>query len=81
MGPIQDRTREHLVSSDNAIILARRRLRRLALGVARGAAPDAIDPATHRVRSASLVLAEGVPFDEAAADALKATEGVAHASV
>jgi phenylpropionate dioxygenase-like ring-hydroxylating dioxygenase large terminal subunit len=81
MGPIQDRTREHLVSSDNAIILARRRLRNLALGVARGAAPDAIDPATHRVRSASLVLAEGVPFHEAAADALKVTEGVAHASV
>jgi len=81
MGPIQDRTREHLVSSDNAIILARRRLRKLALGVAQGAAPDAIDPATHRVRSASLVLAEGEPFHEAAADALRVTEGTAHASV
>ena len=81
MGPIQDRTREHLVSSDNAIILARRRLRKLALAVAQGAAPDAIDPASQRVRSASLVLAEGVPFHEAAADALKVTEGAAHASV
>jgi phthalate 4,5-dioxygenase len=81
MGSIQDRTREHLVSSDNAIILTRRRLRRLALAVAEGGLPDAIDPATHRVRSASLVLPEGVPFHEAAADALVVREGVAHVSI
>src|SRR5579885_148639 len=81
MGAIQDRTREHLVSSDNAIILARRRLRKAALAVAAGATPDALDPAQHRVRSASIVLPEGVPFHEAAADALKVREGVAHASV
>ena len=81
MGPIQDRTREHLVSSDNAIIMVRRRLRNLAQDVARGVRPDAVDPATHRVRSASLVLGEGVPFREAAADALAVKEGVAHVSV
>jgi phthalate 4,5-dioxygenase len=81
MGPIQDRTREHLVSSDNAIVLTRRRLRKLALDVAAGGRPDAVDPASHRVRSASLVLAEGVAFHEAAADALAVREGVAHASV
>jgi hypothetical protein len=81
MGPIQDRTREHLVSSDNAIIMTRRRLRKLALAVAEGAQPDAVDPATHRVRSASLVVAEGVPFLEAAADALAVREGVAPQSV
>ncbi|HUZ71955.1 MAG TPA: Rieske 2Fe-2S domain-containing protein [Stellaceae bacterium] len=81
MGPIQDRTKEHLVSSDNAIIVVRRRLRKLALAAAEGARPDAVDPATHRVRSASLVLAEGVPFHEAAAGALAVQEGVAHASV
>jgi phthalate 4,5-dioxygenase len=81
MGPIQDRTREHLVSSDNAIILVRRRLRQLARAVQAGAAPDALDPASHRVRSASLVLAEGVPFHEAAADALTVKEGVAHVSI
>jgi len=81
MGPIQDRTREHLVSSDNAIIMARRRLRRSALAVAGGGRPDAIDPAAHHVRSASLVLPEGVPFHEAAAAALIAKQGVAHASV
>jgi hypothetical protein len=33
------------------------------------------------VRSASIVLPENVSFVEAAADALKAREGVAHASV
>lgn len=39
------------------------------------------DPAVHRVRAASLVLPESVPFHEAAPDALIAKEGVAHVSV
>ena len=43
--------------------------------------PDGIDPATHAVRSASIVLPEGASFYEAAGDALKAKHGVAHASV
>jgi phenylpropionate dioxygenase-like ring-hydroxylating dioxygenase large terminal subunit len=81
MGAIQDRTREHLVSTDNAVILARRRLATAALALREGKAPDAIDPATHRVRSAALVLPEGVPFYEAAAEALKVTEGAEQASV
>ena len=81
MGAIQDRTREHLVSTDNAVILARRRLARAALALREGMAPDAIEPATHRVRSAALVLPEGVPFYEAAAEALKVTEGAEQASV
>ena len=81
MGPIQDRTKEHLVSSDNAIIMVRRRLRKLALAVAQGARPEALEPAAHRVRSASLVLAEGVPFHESAGDALTVREGVAPVSI
>ena len=43
--------------------------------------PDGIDPATHAVRSASIVLPEGASFYEAAGDALKAEAGIAHASV
>jgi hypothetical protein len=43
--------------------------------------PDGIDPVTHAVRSASIVLPEGASFYEAAGDALKAKSGVAHASV
>jgi phthalate 4,5-dioxygenase len=81
MGPIQDRTREHLVSTDNAVILARRRLRRAALALQKGVAPDALDPAAHRVRSASVVLPTEARFYEAAADALKVKEGAAHVSV
>ena len=47
----------------------------------KGETPDAIDPATHFVRSASLVLPENVGFYEAAAEALKAKPGVEHTSV
>lgn len=81
MGPIQDRTRENLVSTDNAVILARRRLRKAALALQQGVEPDAIDPETHRVRSASLVLPEKERFYEAAAEALKVKEGAEHVSV
>ena len=81
MGPIQDRAKENLVSTDNAIIMARHRLRKLALAVEKGETPDAIDPATHRVRSASIVLPEGASFYEGAKDALHAKEGVEHQSV
>jgi phthalate 4,5-dioxygenase len=81
MGPIQDRTKENLVSTDNGVIMARRRLRRAVLNLQQGIAPEALDPATHRVRSASIVLPETVAFHEAAADALKVRDGVAHASI
>jgi phenylpropionate dioxygenase-like ring-hydroxylating dioxygenase large terminal subunit len=81
MGPVQDRSKENLVSTDNGVIMARSRLRKAALAVERGAVPDAIDPRTHAVRSASIVLPENVSFHEAAAVALTAREGVAPASV
>ncbi|MPY71134.1 MAG: Rieske 2Fe-2S domain-containing protein [Alphaproteobacteria bacterium] len=80
-GAIQDRTREHLVSTDRAIILARRRMRRAAEAVAAGKAPDGIGPAAQRVRAASVLLPEDEPFFEAASEALVARDGVAHASV
>ncbi|MGA8820489.1 MAG: aromatic ring-hydroxylating dioxygenase subunit alpha, partial [Xanthobacteraceae bacterium] len=80
-GPIQDRSKENLVSTDNGVIMARVRLRKAALAVAQGKEPDGLDPATHAVRSASIVLPEGASFYEAAGDALKATAGIAHASV
>ena len=81
MGPIQDRSKENLVSTDNGVIMARTRLRKAALAVAQGREPDGIDPATHAVRSASIVLPETASFIDAAAEALKAREGVAHTSV
>ncbi|HUI94654.1 MAG TPA: Rieske 2Fe-2S domain-containing protein [Xanthobacteraceae bacterium] len=81
MGPIQDRTKENLVSTDNGVIMARIRLRKAALAAQRGEAPDGLDPATHAVRSAAIVLPAAASFYEAAADALRATAGVAHTSV
>jgi phthalate 4,5-dioxygenase len=81
MGPIQDRSKENLVSTDNGVIMARIRLRKAALTAQRGEEPDGIDPATHAVRSASIVLPDNVGFYEAAAAALEAKDGVAHASV
>jgi phthalate 4,5-dioxygenase len=81
MGPVQDRSKENLVSTDNGVIMARIRLRKASLAAAQGKEPDGIDPATHAVRSASLVLPENVSFIDAAAEALKSREGVAHVSV
>ena len=81
MGPIQDRTREHLTSTDRAVILARRRLIQAAQHVAAGKPPDGSDPMTQRVRSASLVLPEQQDFYDAAAESLIVRDGVEHASV
>jgi phenylpropionate dioxygenase-like ring-hydroxylating dioxygenase large terminal subunit len=80
-GPIQDRSLENLVSTDNGVIMARARLRKAALGVVRGEAPDGLDPQTHAVRSAAIVLPETASFYDAAGEALIAKAGVAHASV
>ena len=61
--------------------MASQRLSTAARAVAQGKEPEGLDPATHAVRSAAIVLPEGVSFYEAAGDALTARSGVAHASV
>jgi hypothetical protein len=81
MGPIQDRTKENLVSTDNAIIMARHRLIRAAQDLRKGVAPPGLSPSTHRVRSATFVLPADVPFAEAKRDDLKVREGVPHTSI
>jgi phthalate 4,5-dioxygenase oxygenase subunit len=82
MGPIQDRTKENLVSTDNGIIMARHRLMKAAKElVAKGTLPPGRDPAHQRVRSVAVVLPSGTPFKEGAGEALKAREGVAQTSV
>ncbi len=82
MGPIVDRSREHLTSTDDGIIFARNRLLRAARALAeQGTAPPGIDPVTLRVRCTALVLPAGVAFTDAAAEALTVRPGVAHASV
>jgi phenylpropionate dioxygenase-like ring-hydroxylating dioxygenase large terminal subunit len=82
MGPIQDRTKENLVSTDNGIIMARHRLMKAAKELAaKGALPAGRDPAHQKIRSVAVVLPAGTPFKEGAGEALKAREGVAQTSV
>ena len=81
MGPIQDRSKENLVSTDNAIVMARIRLSKAALALQNGTRPPGLSAECHRVRSASFVLPVGEPFAKATADALKAVEGVPHTSI
>jgi hypothetical protein len=69
-------------ATDNGIVVARSRLMRAARALAdKGEAPPGTDPATHHVRSASVVLPAGQPFQNAAHEALTARPGVAPASV
>lgn len=80
-GAVQDRTREYLVATDKAIVLARQRLREAALALKDGANPPGADPAEQQVRSASVVLPEDADFYQAAAEDLKVKQGVAHVSI
>jgi phthalate 4,5-dioxygenase len=82
MGPIADRTQEHLSSTDNGIVMARMRLMKAAKALAeKGEIPPGVDPAHHRVRSAAVILAPDQHFNQAAKDALTVRPGVPQASV
>jgi len=82
MGPIVDRTKENLVSTDNGIIMARHRLLRAIKDLMdKDVTPPGVDTRHQRVRSASVILDPTVAFVDAAADALNVRPGVAHATV
>jgi hypothetical protein len=81
MGPIQDRSKENLVSTDNAIIMARHRLLKIARDLEKGIAPPGLAPGNQRVRSATFVLPQDVPFAEAKREDLTVREGVPHTSI
>ena len=82
MGPIIDRTKENLVSTDNGIIMARHRLIRATKALKdKGIRPPGIDPKHHRIRSAAIVLPVDQAYKDAAADALVAVPGKAQVSV
>jgi phenylpropionate dioxygenase-like ring-hydroxylating dioxygenase large terminal subunit len=81
MGPIVDRTKENLASTDNGIIMARHRLMKAAKQLDKGVAPPGVDPAHQKVRSASVILPPDQPFKDAAREALVVRKGVAPASV
>jgi phthalate 4,5-dioxygenase oxygenase subunit len=56
MGPIQDRTKERLLPTDKAIVMARRMLQEAALGLEQGLEPPALQAAAQHVRAAGVLL-------------------------
>jgi phenylpropionate dioxygenase-like ring-hydroxylating dioxygenase large terminal subunit len=82
MGPIVDRTKENLVSTDNGIIMTRHRLLRAVKELTeRNVTPPGVDPAHHLVRPAAFFLPRDQAFSDAAREALTARFGAALASV
>jgi phenylpropionate dioxygenase-like ring-hydroxylating dioxygenase large terminal subunit len=64
MGPVADRTKEHLGTTDRAIIVLRRLLLEAADAVARGDEPRGTDPSSYRnVRACNQLVAEGVDWE------------------
>ncbi len=64
MGPIADRTLEHLGISDTAIVKIRRLLLQALKDHAAGKPLPGLDPKSHRVRSARYRAPTGTPFSE-----------------
>jgi hypothetical protein len=81
MGPIQDRSKENLVSTDNAIIMARLRLRKAAQAVTKGDCAPGLEQDAQSVRSASFIIPEDEGFTEKALDAAKVRQGQPHVAV
>jgi phthalate 4,5-dioxygenase len=72
MGPIVDRSAEHLGSSDTAVIATRRLLLGVARDVAAGREPPGLDGSSYGVRAAEGVLPPGAAWHEAMRDELAA---------
>jgi phenylpropionate dioxygenase-like ring-hydroxylating dioxygenase large terminal subunit len=73
MGPIVNREREHLGSTDKAIIALRRILLDAVINFQKGIDPPGVDPSSYRnVRAADMIVPTGTPWQEAGKDALRA---------
>jgi len=81
IGIIADRTVENLVSTDNAIIMARARLIKAAREVQGGARAPGLEPQDQLIRSASFVLPVNADFKKHALDAVKYRKGEGHIAV
>ncbi len=73
MGPIADRTIEHLGVSDTAIIQIRRLLLESLSDLERGKTPPGLDPTSYRARSTRFKLRKGESFRKTVEDQLRAT--------
>jgi len=82
MGPIVDRSKENLVSTDNGIIMARHRLRKAVTALRdKGVTPPGVDPAHQKVRSAAVVLPREDAFIDKCKDDLSVRPGIKQSSV
>jgi phthalate 4,5-dioxygenase len=82
MGPLYDRTQEHLGASDVAIVQTRRRLIAAAKRLREGHEPPGLNPADYRLRPISVQLPRsGVSWPEAVAEAIEARPETFRASV
>jgi phthalate 4,5-dioxygenase oxygenase subunit len=68
MGPTADRTCEHLLASDAAIVKIRRLLLQILKDHAAGKPPPGMNPASYRVRSGRFEAKKGIPFADAMAE-------------
>lgn len=82
MGPIVDRTKENLVSTDNGVIMARQRLRKAVVALRdHGTPPPGLTPEEQKIRSVSVVLPPDEPFQEACKEHFIAESDKPHTSV
>ena len=82
MGLICDRSMEKLVATDKGIMMARRKLFKAIKNMQeKGELPPGIEPETHKVRSASILLPRGQQYIDGAKDALRSRPNEPHASV
>lgn len=72
MGPIVDRSKEYLGTSDRAIITLRRMLLDATAAVERREVPPGVDPTTHRdIRPYDGIVPPGANWRDTFADGLK----------
>jgi phenylpropionate dioxygenase-like ring-hydroxylating dioxygenase large terminal subunit len=76
MGPIEDRTKENLVGTDNGIIMTRQRLMKAAKAVQAGLQPPGVDSVSQRVRAFATVLPRSAPLESAPEMQVGARAGV-----
>ncbi len=64
MGPIVDRSREHLGPADRAIISARRILTNAVRAVERGETPEGVGPSYYSIRASEKIFPRDIPWRE-----------------
>ena len=77
MGPISDRTLEHLLVTDTAIVKIRRLLLQTLKDHAAGKPLPGMDPASYRVRSARCELPKGTTLGDSIVERVRADLSVA----